>query len=279
MVSFDHNAIVENTGTGVGATAASNSSINVPGFKYDSYGHITIASDHVATLNDVLQTVGTGTYYLLGTDTQTTGTRQTYFDTRVSIVNGVLNVQGDTSIKLGTTTLADYVQNAIDTVTSQAMIYKGSLATQAAIDALAVPTAKIGDTYKIATAGTYTVNGGSVTLEVGDTLITSSVTTVAKVTTVTYDILQSNIDGAVIASNNLTGVLYGNGTHSIASIGNGASGQFLKSAGANAPVWESFSSLSLFGHTYNPETALTITASAGLTMTGTALVHSNSVTA
>lgn len=279
VVKFDHNAPAANTGTEEGASGNSDTSITVPYFKYDSYGHITTATGYTATLNHVVQTTGTGKYYLLGTDTSTTGTRGTLFDTRVFVDGGVLNVAGDTFLKIGTTTLADYVSNAINTVTAEAMIYKGTVGSQDDINALAVSTAKIGDTYKCSVAGTYTINGGSVNLEVGDTLITSTVTTTSGTTTVTYDIIQANIDGAVISSSALTGILYGGGAHTIASIGVGTSGQFLQSTGADAPSWASFASLSIFGKTYSPESSLSITAGNGLTMSGNELVHSNSVTA
>lgn len=189
VVKFSHNAPVANTGTAQGASGSSDVSITVPSFKYDSYGHITVAAGYTATLNHVLQTAGTGKYYLLGTDTPTTGTRGTLFDSRLFVEGGVLNITGDTYLKIGSTTLADYVSNAINTVTAEAMIYKGTVGSQADINALAVSTAKIGDTYKCSVAGTYTVNGGSVNLEVGDTLITSTVTTTSGTTTVTYDII------------------------------------------------------------------------------------------
>jgi hypothetical protein len=85
-----------------------------------------------------------------------------------------------------------FVKSAIDNVlgASDAMVFKGTLGTGGTITALPA-SHQVGDTYKVATAGTY---AGAV-CEVGDMII--CVTTGTAANNADWTVVQTNIDGAV----------------------------------------------------------------------------------
>ena len=74
-----------------------------------------------------------------------------------------------------------------------AMVFKGTLGTGGTITSLPTTGVKVGDTYRVITAGTY----ASIVCEVGDLII-------ATATTPTWTVAQTNIDGAVTASTTTT---------------------------------------------------------------------------
>ena len=133
-----------------------------------------------------------------------------------------------------------FVQSALGTATSQALVFMGTVPTTGLDTSTNLPSdPKVGDTYVIGTAGTY----ASQTCEVGDTVIctakkvspsgTSQVTTPA-----TWLVVQKNIDGAVTTTNTLTAntVMLGNGNKAIKTLANGSNGQFLKLVNGT-PTW------------------------------------------
>lgn len=80
--------------------------------------------------------------------------------------------------------VADYVSTAIGGV--DAMRFKGTIGTGGTVTTLPTTGVKVGDTYRVITAGTY----AGQTCEVGDLII-------ATATTPTWTVAQTNIDGAI----------------------------------------------------------------------------------
>lgn len=132
-------------------------------------------------------------------------------------VKAVTQTAGDNSQKLATTA---YVETAIDNIPSP-MRYVGTLGdSPATVQALPVDgTAKVGDTYKVVTAGTYATDAstGSQAAKVGDLFICKTKATSAN----TWDYVPSGDDvdvTSVAASTGLTTVLP-SGTGAITSTG------------------------------------------------------------
>lgn len=88
--------------------------------------------------------------------------------------------------------VADYVSSQIAAV--DAMRFKGTVGVGGDVTALPTSNVKVGDTYRVITAGTY----AGQTCEVGDLII-------ATATTPTWTVAQTNIDGAI------TSLVEGNG--------------------------------------------------------------------
>lgn len=97
---------------------------------------------------------------------------------------------GSTSTNLPTTqAVANFVSSEIGAV--DAMRFKGTIGTGGDISSLPTSGVKVGDTYRVITAGTY----AGQTCEIGDLIIATS-------TTPTWTVAQTNIDGAIT---NITG--------------------------------------------------------------------------
>jgi hypothetical protein len=125
-----------------------------------------------------------------------------------------------------------FVQSALGTATSQALVFMGTVPTTGLDTSTNLPlNPKVGDTYVIGTAGTY----ASQTCEVGDTVIC---TKALDETPATWLVVQKNIDGAVTTTNTLTAntVMLGNGNKAIKNLANGSNGQFLKLVNGT-PTW------------------------------------------
>lgn len=119
-----------------------------------------------------------------------------------------------------------WTDTRINTALTQALTYKGGIAKQSDItDAEATGTIKLGNVYVCTTENNYTLNGGTVRLEAGDTLICKSITGTEK-----WNIVQANITGAVTKSSNLASgqLVVGTGLSSVKALDAGANGKFLK---------------------------------------------------
>lgn len=109
---------------------------------------------------------------------------------------------GTSTTQIATTAfVADAVSTAVGAV--DAMRFKGTIGTGGTVTTLPTTGVKIGDTYRVITAGTY----AGQTCEVGDLII-------ATATTPTWTVAQTNIDGAITSLG---------GTSPISVSGSGAS--------------------------------------------------------
>lgn len=119
-----------------------------------------------------------------------------------------------------------WTDTKINTALTQALTYKGGIAAQTDITkAEAEGTIKVGNVYVCTKAENYTINGSTVYLETGDTLICKSITGTEK-----WNIVQANITGAVTKSSNLASgqLVVGTGLSSVKTLATGANGKFLK---------------------------------------------------
>ncbi len=93
-----------------------------------------------------------------------------------------------------------------------------------------------GDTWKVTAAGTITGIG---TVESGDMIICIKDITSSTYSASDWTVVQANIDGSLISTSNLTGIIYGTGSRTLFGSGSlGTSGYILQSAGdGNAPTW------------------------------------------
>ena len=103
----------------------------------------------------------------------------------------VTSITGDSANLPTTTAVRSYVSTAIAGV--DAMRFKGTIGTGGTVTTLPTTGVKVGDTYRVITAGTY----AGQTCEVGDLII-------ATATTPTWTVAQTNIDGAVTATTTTT---------------------------------------------------------------------------
>ena len=110
----------------------------------------------------------------------------------VKNINNAAYKDVDTSISAGSTSTKLPTSAAVASFVSQelgnldALRFKGTLGTGGTVTTLPTDNVKIGDTYRVITAGTYS----GMTVEVGDLII-------ATATTPTWTVAQANIDGAV----------------------------------------------------------------------------------
>lgn len=149
-----------------------------------------------------------------------------------------------------------FVQSALGTATSQALVFMGTVPTTGLDTSTNLPKSpKVGDTYVIGTAGTY----ASQTCEVGDTVIC---TKALDETPATWLVVQKNIDGAVTTTSTLTAntVMLGNGNKAIKNLANGSNGQFLKLVNGT-PTWAS-------------DNNTTYSAGTGISLSGTTFSNS-----
>lgn len=113
--------------------------------------------------------------------------------------------------------VADYVSTAIGGV--DAMRFKGTIGTGGTVTTLPTTGVKVGDTYRVITAGTY----AGQTCEVGDLII-------ATATTPTWTVAQTNIEGAITSIT---------GTSPISVTGSGSSRDVaLSSSGVTAGTYD-----------------------------------------
>lgn len=128
----------------------------------------------------------------------------------------------------------EWTTQQIGAATTQALTYKGGIANQSDItNAEATGTIKVGNVYVCTTENNYTLNGGTVRLEAGDTIICKSITGTEK-----WNIVQANITGAVTKSSNLASgqLVVGTGLSSVKALDAGNNGQFLTLSGGK-PAW------------------------------------------
>lgn len=133
----------------------------------------------------------------------------------------------------------EYVDTAIDTAitASDAMIFKGTIGTGGSVTQLPTSKYKTGWTYRVITGGTYAGN----VCEVGDMLIALNDGPSSGSSVIDNDwvSVQGNIDGAVIAPNNLTSnqlVVGNNGTDTVKTLSAGTNGHILKMV-SGTPTW------------------------------------------
>ena len=127
-----------------------------------------------------------------------------------------------------------WTEDKINTALTQALTYKGGIANQSDItNAEATGTIKVGNVYVCTTENNYTLNGGTVRLEAGDTIICKSITGTEK-----WNIVQANITGAVTKSSNLASgqLVVGTGLSSVKALDAGNNGQFL-TLSEGKPAW------------------------------------------
>lgn len=150
-----------------------------------------------------------------------------------------------------------FVKAAIDTLgntLAAALRYKGTVGTGGTITALPASHA-IGDVYIVKSAGSF----AGQTCEVGDMIICHTAGTTAK--DADWQVIQTNINGAVTASANLTAgqVVVGNGTKTAKVLTAGTAGQVLTMVSGNAawadlPAAPTVSAGTDGSFTYNGET-------------------------
>ena len=125
---------------------------------------------------------------------QTTTTADDYIKNKPTL-GGAAAKGVDTSISAGsssanlptTAAVASFVSTQIGA--ADAMRFKGTIGTGGDVTTLPTTGVKVGDTYRVITAGTY----ASVVCEVGDLII-------ATATTPTWTVAQTNIDGAITSA-------------------------------------------------------------------------------
>lgn len=148
----------------------SNYVVTTPTITYDDYGHVTAYTADTSAgthLDYVKSSAASGTYYLLGhasigTTAATVGSSSIFVD--ASGVNPTLwvpNLQvtgGASSIILGDSTnnqtLASYISNLVNSVATQAMIFRGVLTAGSQADPSKPFAGTVnGDTYKVGSEG------------------------------------------------------------------------------------------------------------------------------
>lgn len=142
--------------------------------------------------------------------------------------------------------LHDYVTSSMSAV--DAMRFKGTIGTGGNVTSLPTLGVKVGDTYRVITAGTY----ASQTCEVGDLIIATS-------TTPTWTVAQTNIDGAITSISSGTGVsVSGSGSSRTVSLASGVATAGSKGDTSNqTPSWgDTFKVTSETIDTYGRTTAL-----------------------
>ena len=224
-VEFDGSADIIHFGTcSTGATTA-DKTVSCTGFKLAAGSRIIVKHSTMAlipnsgiTLN-VNSTGAKSVYYkgaLLVKDTLASipaGTvmEYVYDGTNWEIVGGFPYQVGTSSVLTTGTNeansvwspkiLHDYISSAIGG--ADAMRFKGTIGTGGDVTTLPTTDVKVGDTYRVITAGTY----AGETCEIGDLII-------ATATTPTWTVAQTNIDGAITSIS---------GTSPVSVTGTGAS--------------------------------------------------------
>lgn len=162
----------------------------------DKFGHVTAKNEHTVTLPSVIGGSITGS--------------ATKFVSSVSVgSNGVLTggtTEADTEITAASTGIPTsaavkaYADNIISA--NDAMVFKGTLGTDGSVTSLPTNKYKVGWTYKVATADTY----AGQKCEVGDMIIAikNGPSTGTTVVAEDWSVIQTNIDGAVTHTTNMT---------------------------------------------------------------------------
>lgn len=178
---------------------ASGAEVNQNAFSNVKVGSSTVAAD---SKTDTLELVA-GSNVTLTPDTTNDKVTIAATDTTYSAgTEAQLEAGSDTTNRVWTPKIIhDYVTGVAGAV--DAMRFKGTIGTGGDVTTLPTSGVKVGDTYRVITAGTY----ASQTCEVGDLII-------ATATTPTWTVAQTNIDGAI------TGI---SGTAPISVSGSGSS--------------------------------------------------------
>lgn len=229
LLKVDHNQTAGFEAGSVGPSADSSSSITVPIIGYDTYGHIISKATKTATLDTVKQVLlnQEGTYYVLaGKGNAEDADNYAYYNTGVIVdKNGYLHAN---KLYVGNTDIESLIH------ASNAMYYEGSVNKEEDLPS----SPKNGDTYMVATAGTYK----GMECETGDYLI-ASVKTINGQETVTWTVIQGNVKGAVTTGAdaiNLTesGIVYATGNKTVSSTAAAVAGQYL-----SGTEWQNFQTL------------------------------------
>lgn len=162
----------------------------------DKFGHVTAKNEHTVRLPSIIGGSITGS--------------ATKFVSSVSVgSNGVLigdTTEADAEITAASTGIPTsaavkaYADNIISA--NDAMVFKGTLGTGGSVMSLPTNKYKVGWTYKVATADTY----ASQKCEVGDMIIAikNGPSTGTTVVAEDWSVIQTNIDGAVTHTTNMT---------------------------------------------------------------------------
>ena len=152
-------------------------------------------NDYTTTEKNKLAGIASGAEINVQSDwNQTTTTADDYIKNKPTLGTAAAK-NYDTTVTSGSSNLitSGAVSSAIGA--ADAMRFKGTLGTGGTVTALPTTGVKVGDTYRVITAGTYTPLTEK--CEVGDLII-------ATATTPTWTVAQANIDGAVTASTTTT---------------------------------------------------------------------------
>lgn len=156
------------SGTSLGTIAADSKTDTIT---IQAGDNVTLTAD---TTNDKLTIAATDTTYSAGTQALlTTGTDTTNRVWQAKILH-------------------DYVSSAIGA--ADAMRFKGTIGTGGDVESLPTSGVKVGDTYRVITAGTY----AGQTCEVGDLIINTGQEIPSM--NYTWTVAQTNIDGAITAA-------------------------------------------------------------------------------
>ena len=177
----------------------------VPYYKNTTYTAATTASAVATTASG-----GSASTYSKGDHVHSISLATGDNDGQVKIAGSNISVKGlaaaayktvDSSITSGSSSANLPTSAAVATFVStelgnlDAMRFKGTIGTGGTVTALPTTGVKVGDTYRVITAGTYTPL--TEPCEIGDLII-------ATATTPTWTVAQTNIDGAVTASTTTT---------------------------------------------------------------------------
>lgn len=152
-------------------------------------------NDYTTTEKNKLAGIASGAEVNVQSDwNQTTTTADDYIKNKPTL-GAAAAKNYDTTVTSGSSNLitSGAVSSAIGA--ADAMRFKGTLGTGGTVTALPTTSVKVGDTYRVITAGTYTPLTEK--CEIGDLVI-------ATATTPTWTVAQANIDGAVTASTTTT---------------------------------------------------------------------------
>lgn len=236
-----HKELIANY-TGFSPVEVDNYILHTSQLKFNKFGHITEVvevskTDHLDYVRTALAAEGTN-YYITGTSSSTgtvgtLGMRSThYFKGSDIYENGTklsakyfLQSNVDTTLSTSTTKVptSKVVKDYVDSMLSanDAMVFKGTIGASAdspTVTALPYSGYSAGWTYRVITAGTYF---GSEKCEVGDLIIAvaDGPTSGSSITAAHWTAVQTNIDGAVTTTADLSNKLvYGNGSKTLAGV-------------------------------------------------------------
>lgn len=181
-----------------GGVAKAYYSVNIYNGNEENYHNQIYVGDNLQIFSQDSIQLGTNTttthiYGVLDPVEDTDAVNKRYVDNSIVIYGtgtlAQLETGTDTSNQVWQAkTLHDYISGVVGA--ADAMRFKGTIGEDGDISSLPTSNVKIGDTYRVVTAGTY----ASQTCEVGDLIIAIS-------TTPTWTVAQTNIDGAITSIN------------------------------------------------------------------------------